>query len=93
MLFERGHAPERPLPPCFATVGTADPLLDDTRRLSHALTGLGAECETHYYPRGVHAFHAMVWNDQARRCWRDTYRFLDRHIPTDGLANQGPEVT
>jgi acetyl esterase len=70
---------DRPLPAFFAPVGTRDPLLDDTRRLDKALTTLGVPCETRYYPGGIHAFHAMVWNPAARRCWRDALAFLDRY--------------
>ena len=70
---------ERPLPPFFAPVGTRDPLLDDTRRLEKALGALGVPCEARYYPGGIHAFHAMVWDPAARRCWRDALAFLDRY--------------
>jgi len=69
---------ERPLPPFFAPVGTRDPLLDDTRRLEKALAKLNVPCEARYYPGGIHAFHAMVWDPVARRCWRDALAFLDR---------------
>ncbi len=71
---------ERPLPPFFAPVGTRDPLLDDTRRLEKALAALDVPVEARYYPGGIHAFHAMVWDPAARRCWRDTFAFLDRHM-------------
>jgi acetyl esterase len=71
---------ERPLPPFFAPVGTRDPLLDDTRRLEKALRALDVPVEARYYPGGIHAFHAMVWNPVARRCWRDALAFLDRHM-------------
>jgi acetyl esterase len=73
---------ERPLPPFFAPVGTRDPLLDDTRRLEKALAALSVPCEARYYPGGIHAFHALVWNPAARRCWRDALAFLDRHLAT-----------
>ncbi len=71
---------DRPLPPFFAPVGTRDPLLDDTRRLEKALGQLSVPCEARYYPGGIHAFHAMVWDPAARRCWRDALAFLDRHM-------------
>jgi acetyl esterase len=82
-VFERvaaGTAPgmQRPLPPFFAPVGTRDPLLDDTRRLEKALRRLQVPCEARYYPDEIHAFHALVWRKQARRCWRDALAFLDR---------------
>lgn len=78
-VFERGERPARPLPPFFLPVGTADPLLPDTRRMARALGALGATAEARYYPGGIHAFHAFVWRAEARRCWADTYDFLDRH--------------
>jgi acetyl esterase len=71
---------DRPLPAFFAPVGTRDPLLDDTRRLEKALAALNVPCEARYYPGGIHAFHAMVWDPAARRCWRDALAFLDRHV-------------
>jgi len=71
---------ERPLPPFFAPVGTRDPLLDDTRRLEKALGALNVPVEARYYPGGIHAFHALVWDPTARRCWRDALAFLDRHM-------------
>ncbi|MCA9625739.1 MAG: alpha/beta hydrolase fold domain-containing protein, partial [Myxococcales bacterium] len=83
LMFEQAE-PIRPLPPCFATVGTADPLLDDTRRLGRALEARGSLAEVRFYPGEIHAFHAFVWRKAARRCWRDTYRFLDEHLPARG---------
>lgn len=80
VLLERDDRPERPLPPFFVPVGTADPLLDDTRRMKAALDRRGVECEARYYPGEVHAFHAMVFRRQARQCWSDTFTFLDRHL-------------
>jgi acetyl esterase len=79
-FFERGEAPERPLPPFFLPVGTADPILDDTRRMAGALRAMGVPAQDAYYPGGVHAFHAFVWQDEARRCWEDTYAFLEEHV-------------
>jgi acetyl esterase len=78
LAVQRGW--DRPLPPFFAPVGTRDPLLDDTRRLARALHGLGVPCEARYYPGGIHAFHALVWDPAARACWRDALAFLDRHM-------------
>jgi acetyl esterase len=78
-VIERG-GPERPLPPFFAMVGTADPLLDDTRRLKSALDRLGVPCEARYYAGEVHAFHAMVFLKNARRSWAATYDFLEKHL-------------
>lgn len=77
-LLESTLQPDRPLPPFFAGVGTADPLLDDTRRLKRALDRRGVECEVRYYPREMHAFHALVIRPQARQFWQDQFAFLDR---------------
>ncbi len=79
-VFEERATFDRPLPPFFAPVGTRDPLLDDTRRLEKALSALNVPCEARYYPGGIHAFHAMVWDPAARRCWRDALAFLDRAL-------------
>jgi acetyl esterase len=78
---ERGQAPDRPLPPFFVPVGTRDPLLDDTRRLGRVLRRMDVMCEDAYYPGEIHAFQALVWRKQARKVWRDTLGFLDRHLP------------
>jgi len=77
-VLERGDPPERPLPPFFTAVGTKDPLLDDTRRLEAVLGRMGVTCEARYYEGEVHAFHALIWRANARRCWRHTYSFLRR---------------
>ena len=79
-LFERGEGSARPLPPFFLTCGTADPLLDDTRRLHAALTARGALSDVRYYPGEPHAFHAFVFRESAQRHWRDTFAFLDAHV-------------
>ena len=81
VMLERGEAPARALPPFFAGVGTADALLDDTRRLKAALDRLGVPCAARYYPGEIHAFHAMVWRPNAKAFWRDTYAFLEEHVP------------
>jgi acetyl esterase len=81
LWLENAEPPPRPLPPFFAGVGTADPLLDDTRRLKAALDRLGVPCEVRYYPREIHAFHAFVWRPNARAFWRETFAFLDRYLP------------
>jgi acetyl esterase len=78
VLLERGQAPARPLPPCFAPVGARDPLRHDNDRLAAALRAVGGRCEAPVYPGSGHAFHAFVFREQARRCWRDTFAFLER---------------
>ncbi len=80
LILERGEPPDRPLPAFFAVAGTRDPLLDDTRRLGAALERLDTPHEVRLYPGGLHAFHALLWQEQARRSWRDTFDFLARHL-------------
>lgn len=70
----------RPLPPFFLTAGTADPLLDDSRRLKEAVEARGAECELHVYTGEIHGFNAMLWRPAARAKWREVFRFLERHL-------------
>lgn len=84
LILEGSEAPDRPLPPFFASVGTRDPLIDDTRRLGAALGKLGTRCETRIYPRELHAFQALIWRENARRCWEDTFEFLS------GIEGLGP---
>ncbi len=76
LLLENGLELKRPLPPFLVTVGTRDPLLDDTRRLSRALDALDVPCKTHYYPGEVHAFQAMIWRPAARKWWGHSLGFM-----------------
>ena len=77
VLLERNDAAARPLPPFLITCGTKDPLLDDSRRLHAALERRGVRSELHMYPRELHAFQAAIVTPNARRFWRDTFRFLE----------------
>ena len=81
LLLERGEKPARPLAPFFLPVGTRDPLLPDTRRMATALRKLGVIAKDAYYPGELHAFHALVMRKSAQKCWRDTFDFLDEHVP------------
>ena len=77
-VFERAEAPAVPLPAFYISAGTRDPVLDDSRRLYRALEGLGARAQLDLFAGEMHAFHAFVWRDAARRCWRNQFAFLDR---------------
>jgi len=92
IVLERGDPPERPLPAFFAPCGTADPLIDDTQRLASALDKLGVECEARYYRGELHAFHALVFTPNAKRCWGHTYAFLDRHLGVVARPTEVPVV-
>ncbi len=78
---ERAKSFERPLPPFFLPCGTWDQLLVDSHRMHQAVVRAGSTAsELKEYPRGPHAFHAFVFLPEARRCWRDTFAFLGRHL-------------
>ncbi len=81
VAFERGEPPDRPLPPFCVHCGTRDILIDDSRRLEAALGKLGAKCETGWFDSEIHGFNAFVMRPNARRSWRETFDFLDRHLP------------
>jgi acetyl esterase len=87
VLLERHEPPSRPLPPFFIPCGTKDPLLDDSRRLGRALAKLGVRGDVRIYPGEPHAFHALVWRDHARACWREKFAFLDEVLRTETLAS------
>lgn len=89
LVLERGEPPERPLPAFFAFAGTRDPVLDDTRRLGRALTQLGVRHEVRFYPGELHAFHALVVREAARRCWRETLAFMERELAQRPLEKRG----
>jgi len=80
VVLERGEQPARPLPPFFLPVGTGDALQDDTRRMDRALAALGVPSRATYYAGEVHAFHAFVFRANARKCWNDTFAFLEEHL-------------
>ncbi len=80
VFLERGVRPERPLPPFFSSVGTADPILDDTRRLHTALEKLGMRSEVRYYRGEIHAFQAIQFLPNAKKYWREMHGFLDEVV-------------
>ena len=68
------------LPPTFLSVGTWDPLLEDTQRLYEEMIRREQTVEVRYYPREVHAFQALLFRKQARKYWKEMFVFLDRYI-------------
>jgi acetyl esterase len=69
------------MPPIFIAAGLDDPVAVDSERLETALKRLKSPCTAHYYPGETHAFHVMFWREQAVRCWRDSFGFLQQHQP------------
>lgn len=80
LLLERADASDRPLPAFHAVCGTADPIIDDTRRLATALERRGVHHEVSYWPGGIHAFHMFVFHQLARDCWKEILSFAHRHV-------------
>lgn len=80
LVLERGDPTERPLPAFHLCCGTADPLIDDTRRLAAALVRRGVPHEVSYWPGGFHAFHMFVFRSDARALWREIVQFGHRHV-------------
>jgi len=74
------EAPSRPLPPAFLPVGGRDPLKEDNRRMSKALSDRGVEVVDRLYPGEPHAFHALVFRKQARQCWKEMIEFMEAHV-------------
>jgi acetyl esterase len=63
-----------------ASVGTRDPILDDTRRLDAALEKMNVPHDVRYYRGEPHAFQALVFRKNAQSAWAHTFRFLDRAL-------------
>jgi acetyl esterase len=76
-VFESTRAPARALPAFHLPCGTADPLLDDTRRLAAALRVRGVRVEERIYVGQPHGVDVMIWTQAARDCWRERYAMLD----------------
>jgi acetyl esterase len=81
-VLEQGHTPARPLPPFFASVGSDDPLVDDTLRLAAALENLGVDHRARVYAGQGHAFQMLTWRRAAKEAWRDALSFVDAHLDT-----------
>lgn len=77
-MAAQGEQLPRPLPPFFVCAGTADPLLEDSRRLVRVLGQLGVPCEAQFSDGEPHAYHALLWRRQAQECWQATFDFLSR---------------
>ena len=78
LLVER-QAPVNKVPPMFLPVGGGDFLIDDHERMERALKRHGVDVSAPVYGKELHAFHAFIWRNEARRCWRDTADFLRAH--------------
>jgi acetyl esterase len=79
LILESEQVMRAPLPPFFLSVGTRDPLLDDTRRLAAALAKRNVPHEVKYQPGGFHAFQAFTPLASAQQAWSDLDAFLAHH--------------
>ena len=66
------------LPPFFLACGTADLLLDDSRRLEAAVERRGGTAELHVFHGEIHGFNAMHWRPAAKAKWRALFHFLHK---------------
>jgi acetyl esterase len=65
------YADLRGLPPALFSVGTLDPLLDDSLFMAARWTAAGSRAELAVYPGGVHGFNLFplaITKEMARRC-------------------------
>ena len=73
------HADLSHLPPAIFTIGTLDPLLDDSLFMASRWAAAGNQVELAVYPGGIHAFSvfpiALAATANAR-----IFAFLARHI-------------
>ncbi len=79
-FLEEAPPPDRPLPGIYAVCGTRDVIKDDTRRLEGALRRFEGGHEVEWYPGGIHAFHAFIWQENARKAWLDQLEFLKNRV-------------
>lgn len=63
-------------PQTFVPWGGGDPIAEDSARLVSALQRLGAPVRGKSYGTAGHAFHAYVWQQASKDCWRDVDAFL-----------------
>jgi acetyl esterase len=79
----------RTLPPFFIACGTADPLLNDSKKLHAALESRGVPSDLSIHEGEIHGFNAMIWRKEARSMWRGAYAFLNRWVPVPGRRKPG----
>lgn len=71
------------MPPALFTIGTLDPLVDDTLFMASRWTAAGAEARLEIYPGGVHAFDAFP-TEIATRARATMHEFIAEKSAIDG---------
>ncbi|MEL6546051.1 MAG: alpha/beta hydrolase [Myxococcota bacterium] len=69
----------RPWPATFVGCGDVDPIADDSERLAKALWRRNATAELVWYADQPHAFQMLIWRDEAKQFWSDSFRFISEH--------------
>ena len=83
------YADLRDLPPALFTVGTLDPLIDDTLQMAARWRAAGGSRELRIWPDGVHGFNAFPIG-LARLANAAQLAFLDRsYAATGSLPDRG----
>ncbi len=80
LVLERGDVLERPWPPTYASVGGADPILDDTVRLGRVLEQRATVSRIRVHPGQPHAFQVGVIRGVARASWDEALAFARSHL-------------
>lgn len=75
------YADLRELPPCFLSVGTQDPLLDDSLFLHQRLQAAGVSSQLAVAPGGCHVFHSFDLQI-AREAETAAHSFLNQLLDT-----------
>ena len=80
------------LPPALFTVGTIDPLLDDTLFMHARWLAAGNEGELALSAGGVHGFNLRL-NDPARRTLRQAHRTISTPLPVRPSRSRPPRLS
>ncbi len=81
------YADLRELPPLLIQAGTAEMLLDDSRRFAAQAAAVGAPVELELFPAMIHVWHFTYRVEpQARAAIASIGRFFDEHV---GVARHG----
>jgi acetyl esterase/lipase len=82
----------RGLPPTLIQTGTAELLLDDSKRLARRAAAAGVPVELELWENMVHVWHFLyLFEAKARQAIRRVGCFVRERVPAEGAAGAGPE--